>query len=287
MSANDGYVASITKLVDNGPATERWNLVIIGDGYQACELPSYAAHAENFINRLRATPPFSDLFAGINVYRIDVASTESGADDPGCAGGNVVTAKTYFDATYCSLHNGQPLDRLLTVDNALALSVAKAYVVENHQVVCIVNSTKYGGSGGSIATCSVHPLSSKIAIHELGHSAFGLADEYGGDGHDTPPDEPAKPNVTRDTDRITNKWRALVLPTTSMPTRCHPGCIGSGCIPPAAPSAPGAVGTYEGALWSDCGVYRPLNTCYMNQYNPFCPVCAGVIRETLQAFQPV
>ena len=186
MSAADGHVVGVTKLVDNGPDTKRWNLVIIGDGYQEGELGTYHAHAEKFVHRLQTTPPFDEMFAGINVHRIDVVSRESGADDPGCAGGPAVARKTYFDATFCSPHNGHPIDRLLTVDNALALSVTTAGVPQKHYVVCIVNSTKYGGSGGAIATCSVHATSAKIAIHELGHSAFGLADEYGGNGNDTP-----------------------------------------------------------------------------------------------------
>jgi hypothetical protein len=286
MSATDGNVLGVTKIVNNGPDTERWNLVIIGDGYQQRELAKYRDHAKKFVDRLQSTAPFDEMFNGINVHRIDVVSDESGADDPGCAGGPAVTRKTYFDATFCSPHNGRLIDRLLTVDNALALSVAKSHVSQNHHVVCIVNSTKYGGSGGSIAVCSVHALARKIAIHELGHSAFGLADEYGGNGLDTPAGEPPTPNVTRDTNPATNKWGALVAVGTPMPTQCNPGCVGSGCVAPGAPPVPGVVGTYEGALWSDCGIYRPMEACYMSSYDPFCPVCAGVIKETLQAFMP-
>lgn len=287
MSAIDGQVIGVTKLIDNGPDTLRWNLVIIGDGYQESELEKYHGDAGKFVTQLRSTAPYDDMFAGINVYRIDVVSHDSGADDPGCAGGPVVTANTYFDATFCSMYRGHPLDRLLTVDDALALSVSTTYVPQKHQVVCIVNSTKYGGSGGSIATCSVHAQSARIAIHELGHSAFSLGDEYGGDGVDTPLGEPDKPNATRDTDRTTNKWRALVAPTTAMPTQCNPLCVASGCVPPAAPPPLGAVGTFEGAMISDCSVYRPSASCYMRDLNkPFCPVCAGVIRGTLQDFQP-
>ena len=155
-----------------------------------------------------------------------------------------------------------------------------------NQVLCIVNSTKYGGSGGSVATCSVDPQANEIAIHEIGHSAFGLADEYGGDGSATPPGEPGKPNVTRDTNRATNKWRALIAATTPMPSRCDSTCTSSTCTPPATPPAAGAVGTYEGGIYSDCNTYRPLPSCYMRDYAPFCPVCAGVIRAILQPFQP-
>ena len=190
MSASDGYVVGVTKVVDHGPESARWDLVIVGDGYQASELTNYHTHVQNFINALRTTPPFNELFCGINVHRIDVVSNQSGADDPGCAGGAAVTANTYFDATFCSLFAGTPLDRLLTVDEGLALSVANTYVPFKNQVLCIVNSTKYGGSGGTVATCSVDPQANEIAIHEIGHSAFGLGDEYGGNGAGTPAGEP-------------------------------------------------------------------------------------------------
>lgn len=286
MSASDGYVVGVTKVVDHGPENSRWDLVIVGDGYRASELANYHTHVQNFINELRTTPPFNEMFCGINVHRIDVVSTDSGADDSGCGGNTPVTANTYFDAKFCSIFAGNPLERLLTVDDALALSVANTYVPLKNQVLCIVNSTKYGGSGGSIATCSVDPQASKIAIHEIGHSAFGLADEYGGDGSATPAGEPAKPNVTRDTNRATNKWRALIAPTTPMPSACDGSCTSSTCTPPATPPAAGAVGTYEGGMYSDCNTYRPLPACYMRDYSPFCPVCAGVIRSVLQPFQP-
>lgn len=286
MSASDGYVVGTTKIVDHGSDSARWNLVIIGDGYRASELTQYHTDVQSFLTTLRTTPPFGELFCGINVHRVDVVSTESGADDPGCAGGAATTANTYFDATFCTVFAGSPLDRLLSVDTTLALSVASAQVPLRNQVLCIVNSSKYGGSGGAIATCSTNVAAAQIAIHEIGHSAFGLADEYGGDGTGTPVGEPMEPNVTRDTNRATNKWRALIAATTPMPSQCDSSCAASTCIPPAAPPPAGAVGTYEGAIYSDCNTYRPLPSCYMRDYGPFCPVCAGVIRQTLQPYLP-
>src|SRR5688572_10899156 len=103
MSATVGYVVGTTKVVDHGSDSVRWNLVIIGDGYRASELTQYHKDVQNFLTILRTTPPFDELFCGINVHRIDVASTDSGADDPGCDGVTAATtSNTYFDATYCT-----------------------------------------------------------------------------------------------------------------------------------------------------------------------------------------
>jgi hypothetical protein len=286
MTASDGYVVGTTKVVDHGPDNIRWNLVIIGDGYRSTELTQYHTDVQNFLTAFRTTPPLDELFCGINVHRIDVVSTDSGADDPGCAGGTTTTANTYFDATFCTLFAGAPLDRLLSVNSTLALSVASSQVPLRHQVLCIVNSSKYGGSGGQVATCSTNATSAEIGIHEMGHSAFGLADEYGGNGTGTPSGEPPKPNVTRDTNRASNKWRDLILASTPMPSQCDSSCTSSTCVSPATPASPGAVGTYEGAVYSDCNTYRPLPRCYMRDYGPFCPVCSRVIRQILQPFLP-
>lgn len=288
MSEDDGHVVGATQIVDHGPDTERWNLVVVGDGYQKAELDDYRDDVEDLVEAIRQTPPLDDLFRAINVHRVDVVSTDSGADDPDeCSGGSGTTADTYFDATYCSTGpGGERVERLLTIDSGLALDVATEHVPNRHQVLCIVNSAKYGGSGGAIATCSTHAQASEIAIHELGHSAFGLADEYGGEGTGTPDDEPAQPNVTRDIDRATNKWRHLVETPTPMPSQCDPDCDDSDCDPPDTAPPVDAVGTYEGAIYSDCNTYRPLPSCYMRDYGPFCPVCAEVIWETLASFLP-
>ncbi|MBP6014655.1 MAG: hypothetical protein KBA31_20675 [Alphaproteobacteria bacterium] len=286
MTANDGSVQGVFKAVDNGPESVRWDLVVVGDGYRESELVKYHADVDKFVTTLRTTPPFGELFAAINVHRIDVVSTDSGADDPGCGEEPARDARTYFDAKFCSQFAGTRLDRLLTVDAALVLRVASRFVPLRNQVLCIVNTSKYGGSGGAIATCSTHELAAKIAIHEIGHSAFQLADEYGGNGVGTPAGEPVQQNVTRNTDRNTNKWRRHIAPTTPMPTQCDPHCASSTCVQPHPPPPPSAVGAYEGAIYSNCNTYRPTSSCYMRDYGPFCPVCSSVIRQTLAPFLP-
>src|ERR1700682_5231386 len=111
MSTADGRVLATVKILDNGPVELRWNLVILGDGYREAELPSFAQHAKAIADKLLATPPFDQLKSGINVFRVDVASTDSGADDPTTCGGPGIVARTYFDASFC--HGG--LERALEV----------------------------------------------------------------------------------------------------------------------------------------------------------------------------
>ena len=111
MTTSDGSVLGTTKIVDNGPPSRRWNLVVLGDGYQAGQLAQYATDVQGLVDALFATAPFDRLRNAINVYRVNVTSTDSGADDPAACGGSGATARTYFDASFCN--NG--IRRLLLV----------------------------------------------------------------------------------------------------------------------------------------------------------------------------
>jgi hypothetical protein len=220
---------------------------------------------------------------------VDVTSTDSGADDPTACGGTGATPRTYFDASFC----GNGIRRLLLVNNATVLSVAGAQVPQWHVALVAVNSTVYGGAGGAVATFSKAAGALEIALHEMGHTAFGLADEYeyyagcGVDvGHDHfPGGEPAERNVTVNTDRATIKWRNLIQGTTPLPTTANANC--AVCDPQASPVAAGTIGAFEGTRYYHCGCYRPAFNCRMRALNnPFCGVCQQVIVSRLTPFLP-
>jgi hypothetical protein len=260
--------------------------VIVAEGYRNAELPQFATHAQQFVNQFFATAPIDTLQCAINVYRIDVESTDSGADDPTACGGTGATPATYFDAHFC---NGG-IQRLLLVNNTTVLNVVNAQVPQWHQIIVIVNSPIWGGAGGQIGTTSIAGGWEGIAIHEMGHSAFGLADEYeywAGCGVDTGQNnhtgaEPVEPNVTKNTDRTTMKWKDLVLAATPMPTTSNADC--SQCDPQPNPVGADVVGTFEGGRYFHCQMYRPQFDCMMRNLTEFCAVCRQRIRETLTPF---
>ena len=289
MSASDGYIGTTTKIVDHGPNASRWNVVVLGDGYQASELTKYHDDVRAFLDKMYATAPYHELWCGINMHRIDVVSTDSGADDPlDCPDPegttpSGATPRTYYDAAFCSNSTVGRVHRLCAVDSARAKADALARVPEVDVTIVIINSPIYGGGGGEIATCTTDPQAGDIALHEIGHTAFELADEYG--GAQSAAGEPMEPNVTANTNRATIKWRALINAATPLPSSCSSGC--ATCTPPAAAPPAGAVGAYGGARYVDCGYFRPLPDCKMRTLSsPFCPVCAGVIRSVIQPFLP-
>lgn len=292
MTTSDGSVGATARIVDHGAASERWNLVILGDGYRQSEMPAYHAQAQKVADTIQATPPFTELASAINIWRVDVLSTDSGADDPIACGGSGTTARTYFDATFCG---DGTIQRLLTVDEGTARSVAGSAVPEWHFVMVLVNSPIYGGSGGSVATVSNHVAAMEVALHEMGHTAFGLADEYefwsgcgsGEKGHDKYADaEPAQANLTKDANAATMKWNTLITPGAAMPTTANANC--ASCDPQASPVRAGTVGAFEGAGYFHCGLYRGEFSCRMRALDhPYCAVCQRAIRDTIRPFLPL
>ena len=293
MTTADGAVLGATKIVDGGSSALRWELVIMGDGFRRGELGRFEAETRRVVEAVLRTPPYDELRAAINVYRVDVASTDSGATDPvDCAGGSGAVKRTYFDATFCGDRRNR---RLLVVDEATAQTVAAEKVPGWDAAMVIVNSTVYGGSGGKVAVLSLAPEAVDLALHEFGHSAFQLADEYeslsgcgrpGDADHAVhPPGEPPEPNVTVNTDRATLKWRQLVAPTTPLPTSRNANC--RQCDQQDSPQPPGTVGLYEGADCYHCGAYRPEFDCKMRTLPaPYCAVCRRRIRQTLTPLLP-
>jgi hypothetical protein len=286
MSARDGGVVGAVKLIDQGPDSDRFVIAILSEGYQNAELLTFRADATSFIDKLLKTPPFDSLAAAINVYRIDVSSTDSGADDPVRCGGTGATANTYFDATFCSSGTGAANQRILTVDTTLAKQVAHDNVPNVSMAFVLVNSAIYGGSGGEVAVLSKHPSAAEIGIHEMGHSAFGLADEYATPGNNQGGDsyagsEPIEPNVTTVTDRATIKWAASLTSGTAVPTMTNPNCAQVDSR--ASPVAAGSVGAFAGARYFHCGIYRPEYDCRMRTLGTgFCAVCRAEIVGKLQ-----
>ena len=289
MSTSDGSVLGMTQIFGAAPRNWAFNVVLLAEGFTAAQQNDFDNACSTFSSAFRATPPYDELSPAINIFRVNVTSTDSGADDPAAAGGTGASVRTYFDASF----GGNNIRRLLICNNTTALQVAAAQIPEFTAVLVVVNSTIYGGSGGSIGTYSLAGGANEIAIHEMGHTAYGLADEYpyyaGGaeTGHDHhPAGEPSEPNVTTNIDRNTLKWRSFVASSTAVPTMSNPNCGQVDSRPSPVPT--GTVGLFEGAHYYHCGGYRPEYDCKMRNLGvPFCHICRQVIRNRISPFLPV
>jgi hypothetical protein len=291
MSARDGAVLGLRKIADAGPPAVRWNLVIVSDGYTQAQMAQFGTDANALRDRLLAEPPFNrpELRRAINVYRLDVVSNEQGADKPRCGDGAGTghQSATYFDSTFCSDGSTQ---RLLFGNSDLAIETVEADLPEWHQILVLVNDRERGGAGGNVGWSSNGGSDWRdVAIHELGHSAFGLADEYdyGRNAH-LPPSggEPAEPNASLMHDPTRVKWRAHVTASGATATRRNPNCANTDRGP--SPVPPATVGTFEGARYHHCGIYRPVWDCKMRTTtSQFCPVCTAAIVRVMSKFAAI
>ena len=230
---------TVTVIQNNGPSSNRVDLVILGDGYTAAELTKFQNDAQTFVLQMFNQDPYKEYNRYFNVRRIDVASAESGADHPELS--PQVFKNTAFDATY----NCSNIQRLICVNTNKVFTTVNAALAADQRdvVVIIVNDTVYGGSGGSVAVASLDPNAVEIVLHELGHTIALLADEYGGNsGPSCATSEPSEANATAQTNRSLIKWRTWIDGVTPVPT------FGT---------AAGVPGLYEGARYCDSGLYRP------------------------------
>jgi len=235
-------VPTATTILSNGSPASHMDYVFVGDGYTSAEMAKWHADAQSVINGYLADPLFNANRASMNVYRVDVASNQSGVDEPDKG----IYKDTAMDgAFYCS-----NIDRLLCVNTSKVLNIVGAVLQPDQRDVIIVvsNSTRYGGSGGQIATLSMSSQSIEVALHEIGHTAFGLADEYDY-GTCSLGGEPVEPDVTRNATRSV-KWGDLIAASTSVPT-------------PAGAYANGTVGIFQGAQYCPSGKYRPTENSRM------------------------
>lgn len=226
------WPAPIT-MVNNGPSANRVDVVFLGDGYTTSDLnTSYVGDINAMVNYMFGQDPFARYSKFFNIHRIDIASNERGADIPPLN----VFRDTALDASYFT----GDIDRLLYVNeskanDALATGLAGASFDAEMRLVT-VNDSRYGGGGGRYAVyAGGNSSATEIALHELGHSFSQLADEYsyGGPERYTGP-EPGNVNLT--TDPTGAKWARWL-----------------GHSEPDL----GTVGAYEGAGYSEFGLFRP------------------------------
>lgn len=259
----DAQVFPVTELKVSGAVERRINIVMLPDGFTEAQLPAFRANASSVRASMFNEAPLKNYANFYNVYSIDVPSAESGCDHPATAtdvtepASPLVSVNTYFSATF----DGNFTHRALVCADVAAVDLVMAYNLPSYdQVILIANSTVYGGTGGRIATTSLHASANEIVRHELGHSFAGLADEYWAGTIFAR----EKPNMTAETDLASVKWANWN------------GVDRIGAYPYGPTDTP--------AMW-----FHPHDTCKMEVLGaPFCHVCQeAFIDKIYQVLSPV
>ncbi|MDE1462199.1 M64 family metallopeptidase [Spartinivicinus poritis] len=238
---------SVFKLVDNGPSSNRVDLVFVAEGYTQNEIARFKEDLTAVVNGFFEEHPISLYKSYFNVWGVESISNQSGA---GYSYPKDTRFKSYF--------NCYNIDRLLCVD----ISEVQKYVsqrLSSHSrdiIVVVVNTDKYGGSGGAVATMSLHSSAVDLALHEVAHTFGLLADEYDYGSCRVAPASEA--NVTNN--RSGNKWSHWFDVANN-------------------------VNVFEGAKYCRYGMYRPTNNSLMRALGqPFYAVNSEQLIRRIYSF---
>ncbi|WP_309116977.1 M64 family metallopeptidase [Saccharothrix sp.] len=229
--------ADVVAVQETGAPDQRFDLVFVGDGYTRSDLATYHDHVVSKWTELSAVEPFKSYKQYFNVWKVNVVSPESGVDNDPTLGTDRDTA---LDMGFWCQGRDVNTERLLCVNQTKAGQFG-ALAPQADQIIALGNTTKYGGAGGGIATAAgANDQAGQIAVHELGHSIGGLADEYDYPYDRYTGDDPTEPNAT--TDPTGAKWSKY---------NGQPSPDG------------GTVGAYEGSRYYRYGLYRPTGNSIM------------------------
>jgi hypothetical protein len=308
---------SVWTVMENGPASEKVDLLIIGEGYTRPQLPKFHADVTRLLGSLFAQEPFKSRKRDFNVRALDLPSAASGINRPNAG----VFRRTPISAEFNVFDSER---YVLTLDNRALRDAASAAPYEFIEI--LVNDKTYGGGGifNDQATAAVDSaFADYVFVHEFGHHFAALADEYYTSdvayetgAADLP--EPWEPNVTALKEPAALKWRDLVAPGTPLPTPWDKArfeqesratqeqrrAIRARNAPEAEMDAlfraqrnrqetllggmqyARTVGAFEGASYEARGLYRPEADCIMFTRDRvgFCRVCRRAISRIIDLY---
>lgn len=301
--------------LESGPPSKKVDLLIIGEGYTAAEMPKLKSDVEKLAGKLFATEPFKSRRNDFNVRVLELPATTSGIHRPRTRDDRRSAIGTQYNIFDSERY-------VLTLDNRALRDAASSAPYEFIEI--LVNEKQYGGGGifNDQATTYVGGgFAEYVFIHEFGHHFAALGDEYytspvayetGGEVHP----EPWEPNITANGERP--KWIELVTPGTPLPTpwdkaefEKHQREYQAERARLRAMNAPeeqmdalfrrtqafetkflasqkyaGHVGAFEGASYEPKGLFRPEVDCIMFTRNEvgFCDVCTRAIERVIDMY---
>ena len=228
--------------------SQRINIVLVPDGYTYAQKATLNAHADAMVAAFRNRTPYAEHDRFFNYILVYAYSTQTGTDECDC---NIITDTAMGsgfpnegypcgDSGNRCLYYGWSCDTPATGNIVAAEMRAPA----RDATVVLVNTARYGGCGGARAVyAAANSVATEIALHEVGHSVGGLADEYAGD----PSCGTYASEINTSRNSFSGAWPEWI------------STIGSPRL---------------GADYYEQCIYRPEANCEMRALNqPFCRVC--------------
>jgi len=237
----------VQTVYNSGSTQSRYDMVILGDGYQAAEQTRFNQDVQTFLTALFQKQPYTTFAAYYNVHTVFRPSVDSGADHPDA--NPPIWRNTVYNASY----NTGGVARCLYIGNTAQASADAALAPANEgRVLVFVNDSRYGGCAGGFAVSYNGSSMSEVQIHEIGHSIGELADEYDYPNATYTGPEPADCNIT--TSSIGQKWSHWW------------GYDG--------------ISAFQGAGYHQYGLWRPKINCLMRSLGvALCAVCKEQISK--------
>ncbi len=302
-----GALIDTRTLLDSGPSNQKFDIVIMGDGFT--DITKFDTFAQRYMDAMLAIEPFATLSQQnkINIRTIRTISTDSGVSK--CP--DRVSRNTYYHVSgrwidpygvegpagyfgvgdWCTV-----LDR---VDAVVPLDTVELMVM-------IANCDLYGGdadpdnliaylpaASGNLPPDGVLPAFEALAPHESAHVIGELLEEYA--ACLTEDTTRAHPNIEKSPDHLDAWWKDLADPDELDDSRnfltihtCDDdldktGCYGNGgCCKPVVES-PGSVdmlGAFWGAQYGDAGgTARP-------ECDPYCDEMGSQMPMSCDWYRP-
>jgi hypothetical protein len=304
----------VWSVIENGPPSQKVDLLVIGEGYTEAELPKFHRDVQRMVGKLFDTEPFKSRKSDFNVRALDLIEPQSGVNRPR-------TNDNRRTATGVQYNIFDSERYVLTLDDHRMRDVASSAPYDFLEI--LVNEKTYGGGGifnDQATACVDSAFAEYVFVHEFGHHFAALADEYytspvayASSGAAEHP-EPWEPNVTA------NPWKPkwATDPEIPLPTpwdkeefekhsrevqteRAHLRMIN-------APESQmdklftderqwetkflgsqkyaGKVAAFEGAAYEPRGLYRPQTDCIMFTRDEvgFCRVCRSAIERIIDMY---
>lgn len=314
-SADIIHTNKVDIIVENGPADQKVDVVILGDGYSKTEMEKFRKDAGRLAGYLLNAEPFKSRSNDFNIRAIETPGEVSGVNKPH----HGVFKRTPLTVHYSSFDSER---YALTYDNRTIRDVAS--VVPYDLMVIMVNERTYGGGGIYNLYTTVaadNKFSEYIMIHEMGHHMAALADEYytSSVSYEVPEVkvEPWETNITALFDKSNLKWKELVETDTPLPTPWNKkefdkfgysiqkerDSLRAAMVPETVmedlftrqmnqeneyfskEKYRNDVGAFEGAGYLAKGLYRPQVDCIMyTRHLVFCKVCSRSISNVIDQY---
>ena len=301
-------------MFENGPASQKVDLLVIAEGYAANENDKMHKDIERLVGKLFATEPFKSRKKDFNVRVLELATAKSGVHRPRTGDNRRTPTNVEYNIFDSERY-------VLTLDNKALRDVASSAPYDFLEI--LVNEKQYGGGGIFMdqATASVDSgFSEYVFVHEFGHHFAGLGDEYytsdvayeTGVAHP----EPWEPNITANGEHP--KWMEMVSSGTPLPTpwekeayeahsreyQAERRKLREANVPETkmdelfrrqlewdtkflgSQKYAGKAGAFEGASYEAKGLYRPEVDCIMFTRDEvgFCDVCSRAIERMIDMY---